>query len=175
MPFAVDEISFSAAAGQHSADWDRARGAVGFDDHSRRLVHALKYHDRHEVVRLMAQLMVRCSADVLGEAHMIVPVPLYWGRMWSRRFNQAALLAQRISRSEGCEYRPDILKRRRPTRSQVGLSAKARQDNVKGAFSVAQNLAGDLFGRNVVLVDDVLTTGATVQACAKALKKAGAA
>ncbi len=144
LPFASGDTSLSVAAAQHSANWDRARAAVSFDDHSRRLVHALKYHDRHEVVWLMAQLMGRSAVDILDDAHLIVPVPLYWGRMWTRRFNQAALLAQRIAGSAAGNYRPDLLRRRRPTRPQVGLSTRARRENVKGAFCVAEGLESDV-------------------------------
>ncbi len=175
LPYASDEPSLSAAAARQLPDWNRARAAVSFDDHSRRLVHALKYYDRHEVVRLMAQQMGRCGTDILQDADLLIPVPLHWGRMWSRRFNQAALLAQRMCAGLPGRYRPDLLKRRRATRSQVGLSGRARHENVKGAFTVPKELKCDLVDRNIVLIDDVLTTGATVEACARVLKAAGAA
>ena len=175
LPFDSGGRQLSVTAVQRQPEWDRARAAVKFDDHSRSLVHALKYHDRHEVVRVMAQLMIRSGEDILEDADVVVPVPLYYWRMWGRRFNQAALLAQKISGGVGADYRHDLLIRQRPTRSQVGLSAEARRDNVKGAFTFVKDLASDLYGRKVVLVDDVLTTGATAEACAKALKSAGAA
>lgn len=174
LPFDSGGLQLSATAVQRPPEWHRARAAVKFDDHSRRLVHALKYHDRHEVVQLMVRMMMRCGSDILQDADFLVPVPLYYWRMWGRRFNQAALLADKISRSVAADYRPDILTRQRPTRSQVGLSADARRDNVKGAFTCAKDRAGDLYGRRLVLVDDVLTTGATAEACARALKSAGA-
>lgn len=174
LPFDSGGRQLSAAAAQHMPAWDRARAAVKFDDHSRKVVHALKYHDRHEVVKLMSGLMRRGGSEILDDAELLVPVPLYWGRMWARRFNQAAMLAQKIAEDVPGSYRPDLLVRRRSTPSQVGLNAKARHENVKGAFSVVEDLASDVFDRRIVLIDDVLTTGATAQACAKSLKKAGA-
>ena len=174
LPFDSGGRQLSAAAARHVPAWDRARAAVKFDDHSRQVVHALKYHDRHEVVKLMSGLMRRGGHELLQDADLLVPVPLYWGRMWARRFNQAAMLAQRIAEDVPGSYRPDLLVRGRATQSQVGLNAKARHDNVKGAFSVIEDLVSDVFDRRIVLVDDVLTTGATAQACAKSLKKAGA-
>ena len=175
LPFDAGGRPLSAVAARQMPVWDRARAAVRFDDHSRRVVHALKYHDRHEVVKLMAQLMQRAGCDVLTDAHLLVPVPLYWGRLWGRRFNQAAMLAQALAANGKVTYQPEALRRQRSTSSQVGLDAKARYENVKGAFDVSNGFENEIFGRHVVLIDDVLTTGATATACVKALKKAGAA
>ncbi len=155
--------------------WDRARAAVVFDDHSRRLVHALKYGDRHEVALMMARMMAHAGEALLGDCHWVIPVPLYRWRLWSRRFNQSALLAQRIAQSTAGAYRHDLLVRHRPTKAQVGLDHVARKRNVNGAFVVDEDLRIEVADRNIVLVDDVITTGATASACARALKKAGAA
>jgi ComF family protein len=175
LPYDSGDVPLSLKAEQTRPAWGRARGAVQFDDQSRKIVHALKYHDRHEVVSMMARMMLRAGGDILESADLIVPVPLYWTRLWSRRFNQSALLGRAISALCGKTLRTDILIRRRQTPSQVGLDAKARRENVKGAFAVSKGMSSEIFGRRIVLIDDVVTTGATVSACAKVLKKAGAA
>ncbi len=154
--------------------WDGVRAAVLFNDASRRLVHGLKYHDRHEGTALMASLMVRAAGKRLQPGMLVVPVPLYRRRMWLRRFNQSALLARRLASMAGACYAPEILCRVRPTRPQVGLSGDDRRRNVRGAFSVPSERAFAVRGARVILVDDVMTTGATAEDCCRALRKAGA-
>ncbi|HUE45079.1 MAG TPA: double zinc ribbon domain-containing protein [Aestuariivirgaceae bacterium] len=181
IPFAFDpgDGIVSAAALAHPPAWDRARAAVRFDERSRRLVHDLKYRDRHEVAALMARLMAVAGHSLMAESACVVPVPLYRWRLWRRRYNQSALLARRLCRSEGpwgnLPFRPDLLERTRPTAAQVGLGYRERQANVRDAFRVPDALRGDIAGRTVLLVDDVITSGATANACAAALRKAGAA
>jgi ComF family protein len=175
LPYDNGTEAVSPAALTRPPPWQRARAATVFDEHSRQLVHALKYRDRHEVGPLMARLMARAGHDLLRDADWLIPVPLYRWRLWSRRFNQSALLAQHIARATPATYRPDVLFRRRATRAQVGLDHAARRRNVRGAFAVDLDAAPDIAGRNIVLIDDVITTGATAAACAKALSKAGAA
>ena len=176
IPFPYDpgEGIVSAAALANPPPWNRARGAVIFDDQAKILVHNLKYRDRHEAGLLMARLMARAGRDILEEAHCVVPVPLHPRRLFQRRFNQAALLAQWITAASARPYAPEILIRAKATRQQVGLDAAQRMRNVKGAFKVPFEQEGRVRGNTIVLVDDVRTTGATVQACAQALKKAGA-
>ncbi len=176
-PFAYDqgEGALSAAALTDPPPWDRARAAVIFDDMSARLVHALKYQDRQESGLLMARMMARAGRRLLAEADLILPVPLHRFRLWQRRFNQSAFLAQRISRLSGKPWRHDVLVRVRRTRAQVGLDQAERRRNVKGAFLLRPEGAAAVSGRTVLLVDDVRTTGATAEACALVLKQAGAA
>jgi len=174
-PFAFDpgEGIISARALARPPQWNRARAAVEFNDMSRKLIHALKYHDRHEVSRLMSQTMNRAGVELFDQADLIIPVPLFHIRLWQRRFNQAAALADQIASTTGISYRPDLLKRRRSTRQQVGLKGAERRDNVKGAFAVDDHNKDTLYGKKIILVDDVITTGATVGACAEVLLKAG--
>jgi ComF family protein len=155
--------------------YQRARAAVRYDDVARTLVHALKYHDRTDLAPAMGRWMARAGEELLGEADVLVPVPLHWRRGWSRRYNQSGALACVIERQTGVPVVRDALRRIRPTQQQIGLSRSQRATNVQGAFKVSQELAHKVQGRRVVLVDDVLTSGATTDACARALLRARAA
>jgi len=175
-PFAYDqgEGSLSAAALANPPAWDRARAAVAYDQASRPVVHALKYRDTQEAGLLMARMMARAGRRLLEDADVIVPVPLHRFRLWRRRFNQSAYLAQNIAAASGKPFRPDLLVRIKATRPQVGLHEKERRQNVARAFAVDGKAANAVAGKAVVLVDDVVTTGATAGACATVLRKAGA-
>jgi len=165
----------SAAALADPPVYDRARAAARYHGTMRNLVHGLKYGDRHEGVRLMSGWLMRAGGEVLEDADLVVPVPLARTRLWSRRFNQAAMLARAVSSASGIPVSPLALERTRRTESQVGLSASQRRKNVAGAFRVPERWCHAVAGRTILLVDDVITTGATANACARALKRAGAA
>ncbi|MET0876680.1 MAG: ComF family protein [Tardiphaga sp.] len=155
--------------------YQRARAAVRYDDVARTLVHQLKYHDRTDLAPAMGRWMARAGQELLDEADVLVPVPLHWRRGFSRRFNQSGALARAISRNSGIPVSRDALRRIRPTEHQIGLSRKERATNVQGAFRVAPERRAEIQGRRVILVDDVLTSGATADACARALLRARAA
>jgi len=151
----------------------RARAVARFEDGpARTLVHRLKYSDRAELAAPMARWMTRAGADLLADADLLVPAPLHFLRLWRRRFNQAAALTAEISRETGKRCDLVALRRVKATKSQVGLSRTQRAENVQGAFQVAGGAA--VRGLNVVLVDDVLTSGATANAASRALLRAGA-
>lgn len=154
--------------------FDRARAAVTFEAVARDLVHKLKYADRLDLATPMARLMVQAGADVVAAAEMVVPVPLHPLRLWRRRFNQAALLGRHVAQAAGVPQRADCLRRRRSTASQTHLGKAERRENVAGAFALSRNAACAIEGRRVLLVDDVYTTGATLDACARVLRRAGA-
>jgi ComF family protein len=152
----------------------RARAVAVFaDGPARRLVHRLKYSDRAELARPMGAWMARAGAELLADADVVTPMPLHRLRLWSRRFNQAAALAREAARAGGKPYAPALLQRVVATRTQVGLTRRQRAENVQGAFRAAPG--APIEGRRVVLVDDVLTSGATANAAARALLRAGAA
>jgi ComF family protein len=158
----------------HPPRFRRARAVLVYDDKSRRLVLPFKHGDRTDMARACSGWMVRAGADLLGETDILAPVPLHWRRLFTRRYNQAVLLAAGVARDANLRLAPDLLRRRRWTGSQAGLKASERRRNVRFAFDVHPDWRSELKGRSVLLVDDVLTTGATVDACVRVLEHAGA-
>jgi ComF family protein len=177
IPFVYDPgpgiLSMEAIADPPS--YNRARAAVRFDEISRALVHALKYGDRLDLAPMMGRWVAQAGHELLADADALVPVPLHWRRQWARRFNQSAMLAATISAASGVPIAAGALKRVKATVQQVGLSRAERGDNIQGAFRVPATGKAAVAGRRLVLVDDVLTSGATVEGCARALLRAGAA
>jgi ComF family protein len=153
----------------------RARAAVRYDDVASALVHALKYGDRLDLAPTMGRWMAQAGRALTADADALVPVPLHWRRLWARRFNQAAALARVVSQASGVPVLDDALKRLRATPQQVGLARAERATNVQGAFAVPDARQAAVAGRRLVLVDDVLTSGATIDSCTRALLRAGAA
>lgn len=171
---APGERALSAAAIAEPPVYDRARAAARYDATMRQLIQSFKYRDRHEGVPLFARWLASAGAELLADADLIVPVPLYRARLWSRRFNQSAVLARGLAWLTGQEVDCFTLKRVKRTANQVGLSAAQRRRNVAGAFKVSRRRKARIKGRKIVLIDDVITTGATAEACARVLKRAGA-
>lgn len=137
-------------------------------------MHRLKYGDRGDLALAMGAMMARAGAELLADADVLVPVPLHWTRLWSRRFNQAMALARVLARHSGRPCDPGLLIRRKATAHQVGLTRAQRGDNLQGALRVPAGRKGTLAGRRVLLIDDVMTTGATANAAARALLRGGA-
>ncbi len=158
----------------HKPPWDRARGALRYDVQSRRIVLPFKHGDRTEYATALAPLMARAGAALLREAEVIVPVPLHRSRLIARRYNQAALLAWALARLSGVPAVPDALQRTRATMSLSDLGAAARAEVVKNVFAIRPGRVGRIAGRRVLLVDDVMTSGATCGACTRVLLQAGA-
>ncbi len=154
--------------------FERARAACVYDDASRDLVLKLKHGDRPELGRLFARWLSRAGADLLNDADVVTPVPLHPRRLFARRYNQAAEIARPLARLTGVRYQPDLIRRARPTASQGGRSAVGRKANMQGAFIVDPARMAQIEGRRIVVIDDVFTTGATVEACASSLLRAGA-
>ncbi len=177
IPFVYDPgpelLSMEAIANPPA--YQRARAAVRYDEVARTLVHALKYQDRTDLAPAMGRWMARAGRELLETADLLVPVPLHWRRAWHRRYNQSGALARAVERQSGVKLRGELLRRVRATEQQVGLSRSQRASNVQGAFEVSADRRSEIQGRRVVLIDDVLTSGATVDACARALLRAKAA
>jgi len=174
LPYSVGERIVSAAALADPPSYDRARAVARFGDVMRQLIHDLKFRDRHEGLKLFASWLAHAGRELLADAEVLVPVPLHVSRLWARRFNQAALLGRTLNVRTGIGFEPRALVRRRRTPSQVGLTLDQRRRNVAGAFVLSKRGEAGIRGRSVLLIDDVITTGATANACASALKQAGA-
>ena len=155
----------------HRPAWDAGRAAIIYAGGGRRAVLSLKHGDRLDMARSLAEWMARSGDDLLCKADVIVPVPLHWRRLFKRKFNQSAELAQHLSEISKTPCIPDLLVRDRFTPSQDGLTRDKRHENQQGVFSVHKRRS---VPKNVLLIDDVMTTGATLSACAETLRAAGA-
>jgi len=154
--------------------FERARAVMAYDDLTRRMILGLKYADRLDMAPAFAEWLGRAGGDLVAEADWIAPVPLHWTRLLKRRFNQAAELARRLAHDRQGGYAPDLLVRKRATPSQAGLNAAGRRRNLRAAFAVKDAWRPRIAGKRILLIDDVMTTGATLTACAKTLTRAGA-
>ena len=178
IPFVYDPgpelLSMEAIANPPA--YQRARAAVRYDDVARTLVHSLKYQDRTDLAPAMGRWMARAGQELLDEADVLVPVPLHWRRGWSRRYNQSGALARVISRQSGVKLASEALRRiRRDRAADRAVAAAARQPTSRARSRSPPERSAEIAGRRVVLIDDVLTSGATTDACARALLRAKAA
>ncbi|WP_045834839.1 ComF family protein [Hyphomicrobium sp. 99] len=176
LPLAVDTgaPTLSAAAIANPPDYDRARAVANFDGLMRVLIHGFKFHDSHNARRLFGRWLAEAGREILADADLLVPVPLARWRLLARRFNQAQILAAEAGRRSGKPINPFALVRSRSTPHQIGLTRAQRMRNVSGVFRVPQVELQNIAGKAIVLVDDVITSGATASAAARALKRAGA-
>jgi ComF family protein len=179
-PFAEDlgEGALCGACLARAPRYRRARAVLVYDTRSRRLVLPFKHGDRTDIARACGRWMASAGAELLAQADLVAPVPLHWRRLFTRRYNQAQLLARVLVRQSIAKspprLAPELLRRRRWTGTQSGLRAQERRGNVRQAFDIHPRWLAEVAGKTVLLVDDVLTTGATVEACARVLQRGGA-
>ena len=173
--FEVAEGSVCAACAGAARPWVRARAAIAYDDGSRRFILAFKNGDRTDAVRTFAPWMAAAGRSLLADADLLVPVPLHWTRLFARKYNQAALLAQAVGRLTARPVDVDLLRRTKRTRKLGTSGPRERARTVRAAFLVPAARRAVVAGRRVLLIDDVFTTGSTTGACARTLMRAGAA
>ena len=175
MPYDAGDPMISAAAIASPPHYDRARAVAHFSGVMREMILTFKYGDTHNARALFGRWLSSAGAELIAGCDVIAPVPMHPRRLLARRFNQSAILARELARTNESPYEPQLLSRVRHTQSQVGLTNNQRQRNLAGAFAVSLRQKQRIEGRNVLLVDDVITTGTTLNACARMLKRAGAA
>jgi ComF family protein len=174
-PFEYAHGDRCAACQARPRAFARARAACVYDEASRELILQFKHADRLDLARLFAGWIGRAAPELIAEADAIAPIPLHPLRLLSRRYNQAAEIARPLARRHGKAYLPGALIRTRRTETQAGKSAGGRRRNVAGVFAAPEAMRRRIEGKRILLIDDVLTTGATAEACARALIKGGAA
>lgn len=174
LPYDMGGTMISALAAAEPPAYGRARAVGHYTGVLRELVHDFKFSDWHAARYLLARLMAEAGKELIEDADIVVPIPLSRRRLIARRFNQAALLGQHLGRTSALAYEPFVLTRTRATPRQVGLTRRERRLNVRGAFAVPSEARDRLSGRHVLLIDDVITTGATCNAAATALLRGGA-
>ena len=173
--YPVGDEALCAGCEAEAPRFDRARAALRYDDASKPLLLRFKHADRLELAPTLTRLLAQSGAELLSAVDIVAPVPLHRWRLLRRRYNQSALLAQRLAAESDAHFTPDLLTRRRNTPPQGQLGRAGRLRNVAGAFTLPSSNRDVVMGRRVLLVDDVMTSGATANICAEVLKRGGAA
>ena len=176
LPFEFDEgaDAVCGACLQQPPAYRHHRSVMQYNDASRSLILSFKHGDRTDAAPVFGQWLRRAASGLIREETVIVPVPLHRRRLFTRRYNQSALMAKALGRLTGTVVAPGLLRRTRHTATQGTLSRSARHKNVAGAFAVHAGHATYVKGAHFLLIDDVMTTGATIEACTKTLMRAGA-
>lgn len=173
--FSLGEEALCGECIKERPPFSRARTAFCYDEHSSKLVTALKFSDQLHLAAIYGKWLDKAGKELILSSDVIVPVPLHWRRFIRRRYNQSALLAQALAKQTGLTVLEDGLTRRKHTTPQTGLSREQRQKNLRGAFVIHNHHKDTIKGKSVLLVDDVMTTGSTIHQCSKTLLKGGAA
>jgi ComF family protein len=170
--FKVDEEMTCAACLQRRPSYFKAISAINYDENSKILITNFKYFDQISIAKYFAQTMLNQAKDIMPDIDIICPVPLHKLRLIKRRYNQAALLTKNLSKLSGKKTILDLLIRTKNVKPQASLRKKSRQRNVIGIFALNKKYLEEIKEKNILLIDDVITTGATLEACSRVLKKA---
>ncbi|KKB96192.1 DNA utilization protein GntX [Candidatus Arcanobacter lacustris] len=154
--------------------YHKAKSVFIYDDFSKPLLHGLKYQDKTHLAPYLASLMRIAAGDLLSYSDIIIPVPLHKKKLLSRLYNQSALLSLYLHKSTKIPFEPNLLIKHKNTKTQTGLTKKQRLSNIKGSFMINEKFIYQVKDKNIMLVDDVITTGATINACTRLLLKYGA-
>ena len=173
-PFEIDTGLLCAECNAKKPYFDKAISVFEYNDHSKNIILKFKHADSTYLGNQLAQWMYRAGEAALKNSDIIIPVPIHFLKRLKRKYNQTEILANHLSKLSNIEYEPQILKKSRRTKSQEGLSRKQREENIRNSFSIDEKFAYKLKNKKIALIDDVLTTGSTVNECARILKKAGA-
>lgn len=170
--FEISNNPICAACAKEKPHFSKARAVFLYDDSSKKMVTSFKYTDRIENRKAYAKWMARIGENLIADADFLIPVPIHLRKLISRKYNQAGLLAQEISKISGKKTVTNALIRKKHTIKQASLNRRIRFQNISGAFNVNDKFSTILEGKRILLIDDVITTGATADECAKILKKA---
>jgi ComF family protein len=173
-PFEINIDALCPRCIKKKPHFDKAISVFEYDDFSKSIVLKFKHGDATYIGRQLATWLWRVSKDIVDDSSIIIPVPIHFFKRLKRKYNQSELLAQRLGMLGGILYEPRILRKEKNTPQQEGLSKNTRMKNINGSFGVDPKFSYLLSGKNVILVDDVLTTGATANECSKILKRHGA-
>lgn len=176
IPFEIADLhsSICLTCCHNMPSFNQMRSVFPYDDNSKPLILKFKHGDALHLMPLLVQWLHQAGQTLLAQCDVLVPVPLHWIRLWHRGYNQAALLAQGLSQMTGKIYLPHVLRRHRRTASQGTKNSQQRHHNVKKSFSIKSSQTDRVCNKNILLIDDVYTSGATIQECVKVLKKNGA-
>ncbi len=173
--FKIDDEMVCGKCLQKPPEYFKALAVFNYDEASKTLITKFKYFDQINLAKYFAELMFKQAKEILPDVDFIAPIPLHKLRIISRKYNQSALLAKNIATLGDKKLLLDLLIRTKNNKPQASLNQRMRRKNVVGIFKAKERYYQEIKGRNVLLIDDVITTGSTIESCCKVLKKAGVA
>ena len=155
-------------------NYDRAIAILEYDDASKKIIHKFKYNDQLHILNYIVNLMTNIGKEIFNNIDMIAPVPIHKYKLLKRGYNQSALIAMNIASRKNLPYLPQLLIKSKNTIAQTGLKKSQRISNISNSFKLNHKFYANLAGKNILLIDDVITTGSTINECSRVLKKEGA-
>ncbi len=173
-PIKMEKNSICPYCIEEKPSYDMARSVLRFDHRSEHLIHNFKYYDKTEATKTITNMMIKAYGEAMSKIDIVSAVPMHQSKLRKRKYNQAAVLANEIAKTSDKPYKPEILIKSKDSISQSGLSKEERKENVKNTFKLNPLFKNDIWRKNILIIDDVLTTGATASECAKVLRRNGA-